>query len=113
MAAQRADPGSVLNFCRELLRVRREQRGAAGQKVAGDQRLGAPAGTWRYVSGELEVAANLTGEPAGGAWPDGEVLLSTHRAGAGAVSGQSRPPRPLAGTGVLGPWEGVITRRPR
>ena len=113
VAAQRADPGSVLHFCRELLRVRREQRGAAGEKVAGYQRLDGPDGTWRYVSGELQMAANFTAEPAAGAWPEGEVLLSTHRAGAGQAGGRVRPPRPLAGTGVLAPWEGVITRRPR
>lgn len=111
VAAQRSDPGSVLWFCRELLGLRRDQRAAAGGEVAGYQRRAAPGGVWRFASGDLEVAANFTGEPAQGAWPDGEVLLSTHRAGAGAVTGGSRPPRPLAGTGVLGAWEGVIARR--
>ncbi|HEX9064265.1 MAG TPA: alpha-amylase family glycosyl hydrolase [Streptosporangiaceae bacterium] len=95
VAAQRADPGSVLHFCRELLRVRREHRGAAGDKVAGYERRPAPDGVWRFRSGELEVAANLSGEPAAGAWPDGEVVLSTH---------------PSGHDGVLAPWAGVIAR---
>ena len=111
VAAQRSDPGSVLSFCRELLSLRRSERTAAAGEVARYQRRSAPEGIWRYASGRLEVSANFTAEPAGGAWPDGEVLLSTHLLGAGAGCWSEGTRPPLARAEVLAPWEGVIARR--
>ena len=60
-----------------------------------------PEGQWAYRVGSLVVAANFTGQPAPGPAAAGEVLLTT----AGT--------RPADWPGVLGPWEGVITRRAR
>ena len=51
-----------------------------------------------YRVGSLVVAVNFTGQPARLPAVDGEVLLTTAAAG------------PTAAPGVLGPWEGVITR---
>jgi alpha-glucosidase len=97
VAAQRADPSSVLTFCRELLALRRERAGRASMDY---ERLAGPAGVWRYVAGELEVAANFTGQPTTLAEPPGQVLLST-------AEGDNAAPA------VLAPWEGVIAVRAR
>ena len=97
VAAQRADPSSVLTFCRELLALRRERTGRASMDYA---RLAGPAGVWRYVAGELEVSANFTGQPATLPEPPGQVLLST-------AEGRKADPA------VLAPWEGVISVRAR
>ena len=97
VAAQRDDPSSVLTFCRELLAMRRERAGRASMAY---ERLAGPAGVWRYVAGELEVAANFTGQPATLPEPPGQVLLST-------AEGAKADPA------VLAPWEGVISVRAR
>ncbi|MDR2984621.1 MAG: DUF3459 domain-containing protein [Nocardiopsaceae bacterium] len=103
VAAQREDPSSVLTFCRALLRLRSEQAGPDGSRY---ERLAAPAGVWRYAAGDVEVAANFTGQPATlQEPPQGQLLLSTD--GCGTVE---------RGTGdyaVLAPWEGVIFARAR
>jgi alpha-glucosidase len=96
VAAQRNDPSSVLTFCRELIRLRREQAGQASVRY---ERLAAPAGIWRYAAGGVEVAANFTGQPATLQEPsDARVLLSTTA-------------RAQAGPAALAPWEGVIFAR--
>jgi alpha-glucosidase len=96
VAAQRQDPGSVLSFCRELLRLRRER---TGRPLLGYERLPAPPGVWRYAAGELIVTANFTDRPVGLPAPVGKVLLST--------AGD----RGQADAEVLAPWEGVISRQ--
>jgi alpha-glucosidase len=93
VAAQREDPGSTLNLCRDLLALRRTA--FAGQ-VAAYERLPAPPGVWSYRSGPLLVTANFTDHPMPPLAPAGEVLVSTD---------------PGAGRGAaLGPWEGMVTR---
>jgi alpha-glucosidase len=98
VAAQQQDPGSVLSFCRELLRLRRER---AGQPPAGYELLPAPPGVWRYQAGELIVTANLTDGPVGLPESVGKVLLST-----AGDRGQADP-------AALAPWEGVISGQVR
>ena len=99
VAAQRDDPGSTLALCRRLLALRRAE---LGDGIAEFENLPAPAGQWAYRVGSLVVAANFTDAPlAAGPAEAGEVLLTTARAGSAAAPG------------ILGPWEGVITRRAR
>jgi alpha-glucosidase len=96
VAAQRADPGSVLAFCRRLLALRRAELGG---RIDGYELIAADGGLWAYRAGELIVAANLSDTPAALRCEVGEVLLAT----AG--------PRP-AGVAGLGPWQGLVARDP-
>jgi len=98
VADQRRDPGSVLQFCRSLLTLRRAELGV---RVAPYELLPAAPGQWAYRIGGLVVAANLTDEPAVLPGPAGEILLSTAGDPAGAEPGADR---------VLGPWQGVVAR---
>jgi alpha-glucosidase len=92
VASQQARRGSVLWFCRELIRLRRARLGPG---IARYEQLPAPEGLWVYRAGGLLVAANFTDQPAVCAEPAGPVLLST-------VAGR-------AGPGLtLGPWEGIV-----
>ena len=93
VAAQRDDPGSTLNLCRDLLALR---RASFGGLVASYDRLPAPSGVWSYRSGPLLVTANFTGRPVPLPAPPGGVLLTTEP---GAAPG-----------GPLGPWQGIVTR---
>ena len=94
VAAQRADPGSVLRLCQQLIALRHTEIGSA--PAASWELLPGPAGLLTYRSGGLVIAANLGDAPV--ATPDaaGEVLLST----AGTAG------RPAA----LGPWQGIAAR---
>ena len=106
VADQRDDPDSTLGLCRRLLALRRAELGGG---IASFENLPAPEGQWAYRVGDLVVAANFTGQPAAvpaavptlGPAAAGEVLLTSTGAGQTATPG------------VLGPWEGVITRRGR
>ncbi|WP_311200358.1 alpha-amylase family glycosyl hydrolase [Jannaschia sp. W003] len=78
VAAQHAEPGSILNLHRALLRLR---RGSDALRLGGYRRLDAPEGVLLYErrhGGEaLRVALNFTG--AAVAMPlEGDVVLSTH-----------------------------------
>ena len=95
-AEQRADPGSALHLCRDLLALRRLEpdlrRGAY-------ERLDAPAGAWAFRRGERHVIAlNLTTEPVELELV-GTVLLATDRAGEQATF-----------DGVLAGRRGVVLR---
>ena len=93
VAGQRADRGSILWLCRELIALRHADAGFA---LSSPDFLPAPDGLLAYRAGDLLVAANLTAgpiEPPPGA---GEVLLST--------SGRAVRPE------VLPPWQGIIAR---
>ena len=96
VAAQRADPGSTLWLCRELLALRRAELSG---EVAAYEELGVADGLWAYRAGGLTVLANLSGQP--GTWVGecGEVLLST----GGELA---REPGGI----TLAPWAGVIAR---
>jgi alpha-glucosidase len=95
---QRRDPGSVLQFCRRLLALRRAELSAL---VAPYELLPAAPGHWVYRVGGLVVAANLTDEPAVLPGSAGEVLLSTADGQAAAAPGADH---------VLGPWQGIVAR---
>jgi alpha-glucosidase len=95
VAAQREDPRSTLNLCRDLLALRRTA--FAGQ-VAAYERLPAAPGAWSYRSGSLLVTANFTDDPVSVLGPVGEVLLATDP---GAAAGA-----------LLGPWQGTVTQAP-
>jgi len=94
VAAQRRDPGSVLAFCRELLRLRRAE---SGRRLGEYRTLAALAGVWRYATGGLAVTANFTEGPIRLGSPPDQVLLSTS------------PDRGEADPATLAPWEGIIT----
>ncbi|HLB17540.1 MAG TPA: alpha-amylase family glycosyl hydrolase [Gaiellaceae bacterium] len=90
VAEQRADPGSVLSFCREAIALRRGRE----DLVSGDYvPITSPTGVWAWRRGsDTGIALNLTGSEA--TVPlTGQVLLSTN--------GRDDPAR-------LEPWEGVV-----
>lgn len=96
VADQREDQGSMLRYCRELLRLRRAEIGQA----PGYAQLQSAPGVWRYAAGRVSVAANFSARPAG--LPDysaADVLLSS----LGVI-------RDLAAPVTLAPWEGIIGR---
>jgi alpha-glucosidase len=90
VAEQRADPGSVLSFCREAIAL----RGSRDDLITGDYTpLAGQSGIWAWRRGEgTAVAINLTDSPADLSL-EGDVLLSTR--------GRDDPSR-------LEPWEGVV-----
>jgi alpha-glucosidase len=96
VAAQREDPGSVLNWCRELLALRRAE--FSGQ-IAPYRALPGPAGVWAYQSGGLAVLANFGDQPVTCASPAGQVLAATN--------GRSGP---AGAETTLGPWQGMIVK---
>jgi len=98
VADQRRDPGSMLQFCRSLLNLRRAE---LGDQVAPYELLPAAPGQWAYRIGGLVVAANLTDEPAVLPRPAREILLSTTGGQAAAASAAGH---------VLGPWQGIVAR---
>jgi alpha-glucosidase len=98
VAGQRADPGSTLNLCRDLLALRRAELSGA---IAAYRELAVDGGLWAYQVGDLTVAANLSAAPARWAGATGQIALGT----GGDVA--------LAGDGgglTLGPWQGVVLR---
>jgi alpha-glucosidase len=90
VAEQRADPGSVLSFCRDAIALRRSR----DELVAGGYTpVAAQTGVWAWRrGGGTAVALNLTDSPANLPLA-GEILLST--------KGRDDPSR-------LEPWEGVV-----
>jgi alpha-glucosidase len=90
VAEQRADPASVLSFCRDAIAL----RGSRDDLVAGPYTpVAAGTGVWAWRrGGGTAVALNLTDSPANLSLA-GEVLLST--------KGRDDPSR-------LEPWEGVV-----
>jgi alpha-glucosidase len=96
VAAQRDDPDSVLNFCRDLIALRRAEFGG---RVASYSELPGPPGVWAYRSGDLAVYANFAASAVTVDPMPGPVLLGTTGAPASSAS-----------LTALGPWEGVILR---
>jgi alpha-glucosidase len=96
VADQRADRGSVLWLCRDLLALRRAELGG---QIPPYQELTADGGLWAYRAGGLTVVANLSDQPRTWAGPAGEILLSTGDASSGPADGVT-----------LGPWAGLIAR---
>jgi alpha-glucosidase len=98
VAGQRADPGSTLNLCRDLLALRRAE--LSGQ-IAPYRELAVDGGLWAYRVGDLTVAANLSAAPARWAGATGQIVLRT--GGDAALAGDG-------GALTLGPWQGVVLR---
>jgi alpha-glucosidase len=98
VADQKQDPGSMLSLCRRLIALRHAELGG---HIASYELLPAPDDQWAYHVGDLAVVANFSDRSAVAACPVGEVLQAT---------GDKVP---AAGDAVtLGPWEGIIARRP-
>ncbi len=113
VAAQRDDPGSTLNLCRDLLALRRAE---VGGRIAEYRPVPGPDGVWAYSVGDLLVVANLSGrrvsvgsldgvgalrpaQEAASRDQPGVILLSTHPAA--STDGE---------VATLGPWQGLIAR---
>jgi alpha-glucosidase len=94
VAAQRADPGSVLWLCRRLIGLRRAELGGTAAEL---ELIEAVPGVLGYRCGGLLVAANLSGTTAAMPAAAGEILLSTEGTAAAAAAS-------------LRPWQGVIAR---
>ena len=89
----RADPGSILHLCRDLIALRPELRGAYAT-------LEAPDGVWAWRRGDAGVVAvNLGDRPQVVRGLQGTVRLGTDA---------SRRDESVAGELRLGPWEGAV-----
>jgi alpha-glucosidase len=101
VAAQHADPDSVLRFVRALLARRRR---AADLRTGSYRARPAPEGVWAWNRGDRHfVAINMTDEPVVVSDIDGTLRIGT----AGPRAGEQ-----VEGTLALAPWEGVIGETP-
>jgi glycosidase len=90
VAQQRADPGSVLSFCRDAIALRRSREDL---RWGAYTPLASPDGVWAWQQGGATgIALNLTSSEANVPL-EGQVLLSTRW--------RDDPSR-------LEPWEGVV-----
>jgi alpha-glucosidase len=96
VADQRADPGSVLRLCRDLIALRRARSDLHTGAYAAVE---APAEVWGFRRGEGTVVLVNCSERKVRVRADGTVLLST--------SPGRRGERP-AGVVSLRPWEGLV-----
>lgn len=97
VADQRADPGSVLHLCHDLIGLR---RGRADLRVGAYDGVQAPAGAWVWRRGEHTlVALNHSETPIDVAVAPGEVLVGTRRERDGEL---------VSGTIRLDPWEALV-----
>jgi len=79
LSVQRADPLSMVNFCRDLLVLRRRHPALAGGTIDSVAAHGPVLSFRRLGNGDtLVVLANTSSAPAAIDVPTGEVLLSTH-----------------------------------
>jgi alpha-glucosidase len=98
VADQRRQPGSVLQFVRDVVAVRRR---SSDLLTGSYQSLDSPDGVWMWRRGaKTVVALNFGDDPTEIALPvtKGEVAVGTDR---------SRD-RPVTGAMTLRPWEGVV-----
>jgi len=101
VASQRADPGSALHLCRDLIALRRE---SADLRRGAYRRVEAPAGAWAFRRGQdLTVALNLGGEPVHIGPVEGRLMLGTDRGRDGEL---------IDGRLALAPWEGAVLQAP-
>lgn len=96
VATQREDRSSVLWLCHDLLALRRSE--FAG-RVPRYERLAAPGGIWRYRTGTLTVTANFSPDPVALPGPAGQIVVATGGTGRAGVP-----------AGILGPWQGIVSR---
>jgi alpha-glucosidase len=96
---QRADPGSTLNFTRDLIALRAQ---TADLRSGAYEQLASPEGTWAWKRGnDIVVAINLGTSDATIDGVDGSIVLTTNR---------NREGEPSGGRLRLGPAEGAVVR---
>jgi alpha-glucosidase len=96
VAGQRDDPESTLNFCRELIALRRR---VEDLRRAAYEPLDAAPPVWAWRRGRVIVALSSGDEGASFEDVRGTIALSTR---------PQRTGEHVEGTLELGPWEGVI-----
>ncbi len=102
VADQRADSGSVLHLCRDLIALRRTR---ADLRVGAYEAIEAPDAAWAWRRGERTVvAANPSDRPAEVPLAPGEVLIGTRRERDGELVG---------GATRLDPWEALVVAERR
>ena len=98
--AQRADPGSILTFARDLISLRKHNRDLGTGSYA---TIPAPAGVWAWQRGsQFVVVANLSDDSCELTGIAGRVLLATDRA---------RDHEAVSETLRVAPWEGLVVER--
>jgi alpha-glucosidase len=96
---QRADPSSVLRWCRDVIATRRAE---ADLSLGPARGLDLPEPAWGWRRGEsFAVIVDPSDDPVTVAAGDGEIVLATDRA---------REGRTVGGTLELEPWSGVVVR---
>jgi alpha-glucosidase len=99
---QRADPGSTLNLCRDLIALR---RGTPDLRSGAYASVPSPPGVWTWRRGaEIVVALNLSEEPAIIPAGPATILISTDR---------GRDGDRVEGSLELGAWQGSVLRTKR
>jgi alpha-glucosidase len=99
VAAQREDPGSMLNLCRDLIALRREMPDLRSGRYAS---IPSPAGVWTWSRGDdTVVSVNLSEEPVTVPIGTATIAIGTRR---------ERDGEPVGGELSLGPWEGAVLR---
>jgi alpha-glucosidase len=97
VADQRADAGSMLHLCRDLIALRRED---TGLRTGGYAQVAAPAGAWAFRRGDgALVALNLGSQPVSVEGATGTIAVGTSRA---------RDGEHVEGALALGPYEGAV-----
>jgi alpha-glucosidase len=100
VAAQRADPDSVLSLTRSLIELR---RGSTDLRSGSYESLPSPTGTWCYKRGDATVVAlNFSEKPATVSGLDGVIKLGTN---------PGRSDERASEMIRLNPWEGVVIAR--
>jgi alpha-glucosidase len=97
VADQRADPGSTLHLCRDLIALRRASPDLRAGSYA-TQPTAEGLWAWRRGSGTA-LALNLSHAPGTVDGLEGRILIATRR----ERDGESVP-----GRLTLGPWEGAV-----
>jgi alpha-glucosidase len=97
VAGQRGDPGSMLHLCRDLIALRRGDRGL---RTGGYAQVAAPPGAWAFRRGDRAlVALNLGSEPVSVEGATGAIAVGTTRV---------RDGERVDGAVALGPYEGAV-----
>jgi alpha-glucosidase len=98
---QRADPGSTLQFTRDLIALR---KALPDLRTGGYDELASPEGSWTWRRGDTVVAVNLGEQPVEIEGIEGSVALTTTRAGEGEL---------VSGRLTLSPAEGAVVGKRR
>ena len=95
---QRADPGSMLMLCHDLIALRRSEPDLTGGAY---KALPAPDGLWAFARGDRFVVALNLSDDAGvvDAGPSSRIRVSTRR---------ERDGEAVVGSVEVGPWEAVV-----